>query len=140
MRRRSRGFTLVELLVAAAVIAVGMVYVLGAFGRCVTALAASHNMVTATYLLEGKLFELAELYRQENGAEEGTTEGAFEEPYARFTWTRVAAGVAADIGDELSRTTVLRNNLLEETVRVAWRQGAVEREVSVTRYVLRHKP
>ena len=43
-KKRRTGFTLVELLVAAAVIAVGMVYVLGALGRCMMALTSSERM------------------------------------------------------------------------------------------------
>ena len=137
--RRVEGFTLVELLVAAAIIAIGMVYVLGAFGRCVTTLTAARRMVTGTYLLDARLWELDELYRQDLGAEEGTMSGEFEEPNERFAWARTASGVKADIGDEFNQTGVLRDLYLEETVRVSWRQGASTRDVGVTRYVLKRQ-
>ena len=140
MRHRGRGFTLVELLVAAAVIAVGMVYVLGAFGRCMTVLTTARSTVTATFLLDNKLWELGELYRQAGGADAGTNDGTFEEPNERFAWTQTASGVTAEIGDEFNQTSILRDLFLEETVRVAWRQGKAEREVSTTRYVIRRKP
>jgi len=135
--RHTKAFTLVELLVAAAVIAVGMVYVLGALGRCMTALAASERMVTATFLLNNKLWQLDEIYRQDQGAEAGTDNGRFNEPYDGFEWTQATAPVSANLGDEFNQTTLLRDLFLEETVTVSWKQGAATRDISVTRYVPR---
>ncbi len=132
-------FTLVELLVAAAVIAVGMVYVLGAFGRCMTALTTSERMVTATFLLNNKLWRLDEIYRLNQGAEEGTDTGQFTEPYDRFEWTQSTTTISADVGDDFNQTTILREAFLEETVRVSWKQGRATRDISVTRYVPRRR-
>ncbi len=137
--RRERAFTLVELLVAAAVIAVGMVYVLGALGRCVTALTTSERMVTATFLLNNKLWQLDEIYRQDQGAEAGTDNGVFTEPYERFEWAQTTSMVPADVGDAFNQTTALREAFLEETVTVSWAQGKATRAISATRYVPRRQ-
>ena len=136
---RKKAFTLIELLVAAVVIAVGMVYVLGALGRCMTALTTSERMVMGTFLLNNKLWQLDETYRQDLGAMAGTDNGQFTEPYERFEWTQSASSVSAEIGDEFNQTTILRDALLEETVTVSWKQGKATREISVTRYVPRHQ-
>ncbi len=137
--RRGKAFTLVELLVASVVIAVGMVYVLGALGRCMTALATSERMVTGTFLLNNKLWQLDEIYRQDQGAEAGTDNGQFTEPYERFEWTQSASSVSAEVGDEFNQTAVLREAFLEETVTVSWKQGRTTRDISVTRYVRRRQ-
>jgi len=138
--RRKKAFTLVELLVASAVIAVGMVYVLGALGRCMTALAASERMVTASFLLNNKLWQLDELYRQDQGAEMGTDRGRFDEPYDLFEWEQFTTAVSAEVGDGYNQTTLLRDAFLEETVRVSWStQGQAARSISVTRYVPRRQ-
>jgi prepilin-type N-terminal cleavage/methylation domain-containing protein len=139
MRYPHKAFTLVELLVAVAVIAVGMVYVLSALGRCVMTLAIARQMVTASFLLDGRLWELDELYREEQGAEEGTDQGTFSEPYERFAWTRTTTGVSAQIGDEFNQTGTLRDAFLEETVRVFWQQGKATRDIGTTRYVVRRQ-
>ncbi len=138
-QRDKKAFTLVELLVAAAVIAVGMVYVLGALGRCMTALTASERMVTGTFLLNNKLWRLDEIYRHNEGAEEDTDSGRFTEPYERFEWTQSTTTVSACVGDEFNQTTALHEAFLEETVRVSWRQGKATRDISVTRYVPRRR-
>ena len=57
-KRHSKAFTLVELLIAVAVIAVGMVFILGALSQCVSAFTTAQNMVTANYLLNKKIWEI----------------------------------------------------------------------------------
>ena len=76
--RPKKAFTLVELMIAVAVIAVGMVFVLGAFSQCLSALTTARKMVTANYLLNGKLWESDLAIKQEIAA------------YKRFKATVVA--------------------------------------------------
>ena len=133
------GFTLIELLVAVTVIAVGMVYVLAGLARCATALSTSERMVTATFLLDNKLWQLDESYRMNQGALPDTDSGDFEDPYGNFMWTQSTTSVSADLGDQFNQTTALRDAVLEETVAVSWKQGRAMRDVSVTRFVARRQ-
>jgi prepilin-type N-terminal cleavage/methylation domain-containing protein len=131
---RPSGFTLVELLAATGVIAIGLVFVLGALGRCMTSLTVAQRMIEANYLLSDKMWESDLGRRAENGAQEGSWEGVFEAPNDRFNWTRLVAGVTADMGN---RSSVFNQTYAEETVRVLWMQGKTQRSVDVTRYVKR---
>lgn len=128
------GFTLVELLAAAAVIAVGMVFVLGALSRCMTSLAIAHRTIDGNYLLGEKLWEFDLERRANNGTEEGEWSDVFDAPNERFNWTRIVTGITADLGN---RTPVFNQTFAEETVSVAWMQGKTARSVDVTRYVNR---
>ena len=129
-------FTLVELLIAVTIIAVGMVFVLGALSQCVFSLNTAEKITTANYLLNKKIWEIDLAQKLNNGSEEGGWGEAFPEPYNNFNWTQNVSGISADFGNE---TTLLQDNLYEEKVGVSWKQGAGMRDISVVRYVKRKK-
>jgi len=133
MGKRS-GFTFVELLAATAVIAIGLVFVLGALGRCMTTLSVAKRTIDANYLLGKKLWEFDLERRAENGTEEGSWGGVFEAPNEHFNWSREVASVTSDFG---SRSSVFNQTFAEQTVRVLWMQGRAPRSVGVTQYVKR---
>jgi len=137
--RAGTGFTLIELLVAVTVIAVGMIYVLAGLARCATLLSTSERMVTGTFLLDNKLWQLDEKYREYQGADMTSDNGVFAEPYEKFMWAQSTTQVSADLGDQFNQTTTLRDAVLEETVTVSWKQGRTERDVSTTRFVVRRQ-
>ena len=126
------GFTLVELMAAVAVIAVGMVFVLSAFSQCASSLAIAQKMVTANYLLNGKIWEIDLAHKVNNGSEEGEWSGTFVSPNEEFNWTQIVQPVSADFGQE---TSFVQENLNEEILKIAWSQGKVAKDISVTRYV-----
>jgi len=130
--RPKKAFTLVELMIAVAVIAVGMVFVLGAFSQCLSALTTARKMVTANYLLNGKLWESDLAIKQENGSQEGEWSGVFLEPYESFNWTHKIKAVSVEFGNE-SLPGLERLN--EEIMKVSWLQGRQTKDISVVRYV-----
>jgi prepilin-type N-terminal cleavage/methylation domain-containing protein len=133
---RSSGFTLVELLVAVAVIAVGMVFVLGAFSQCMSSLTIAERMVTANGLLNAKIWEDNLALKASNGSETGEWSEVFTAPYEGFRWTHVVGDVAADFGNE---TLVVQENLNQDLWKISWTQGKIAKDVSVTRYVKKKK-
>lgn len=135
-KHRAPGFTLVEVFIAVAVIAVGMVFILGAFSQCMSALTTAQKMTTANYLLNVKMWEIDLNHTANDGSEEGEWEGAFDAPYQDFNWTHVVRGVSADFGNE---TFFIQQDLNEELFKVAWRQGKTIKDVSVVRYVKKKK-
>ncbi|OIO36229.1 MAG: hypothetical protein AUJ74_03160 [Candidatus Omnitrophica bacterium CG1_02_44_16] len=133
-----RAFTLVELMAAVAVIAVGMVFILGAFSQCMSSLATAEHKITANFLLNAKIWEEGLAIKENNGSEAGEWSEAFKPPYENFNWTRVVRdGVSAgDLGNE---SLFAQENLNEEESKVSWAQGKAVKDVTVTRYVKRKK-
>ncbi|MFH0877449.1 MAG: prepilin-type N-terminal cleavage/methylation domain-containing protein, partial [Candidatus Omnitrophota bacterium] len=125
-------FTLVELLVAVAIIAVGMVFILAGFSQCMASLSTARKMSVASFLLNKKIWEKAEFDWQTNGTEEGQWSGEFDEPYQDYSWVDVVGPVVADFGNE---TEVVNNLLLEETLTVLWSQTNRAKNLSIIRYV-----
>lgn len=130
--RPSSGFTLVELLVAVVVIAVGMVFVLGALGQCMNALTTAQKTARANYLLSQKIWSIDEERQLNGGSQEGAWNGIFEEPYADYNWTDEVRMIDEDFGNE---TVFIQKYLNEETLKVVWRQGRAGKDISITRYV-----
>jgi hypothetical protein len=119
-------------LIAVAVITVGMVFILGAFSQCMSALTTAQKMTTANYLLNAKMWDIDLNHTANDGSEEGEWYGAFDAPYQGFNWTHVVRGVLADFGNE---TFSVQQDLNEELFKVAWTQGKTVKDVSVVRYV-----
>ena len=130
--RFKQAFTLVELLVAVAVIAVGMVFVLGSFSQCMSGAGTARNMETAGYLLNAKLWEIDEARKVANATEEDFISGEFAAPYQSFNWSDTLSTITSDFGNE---SLVVRGNLTEETIKVSWKQGKTVKDVSVVRYI-----
>ncbi|MEW6324717.1 MAG: prepilin-type N-terminal cleavage/methylation domain-containing protein [Nitrospirota bacterium] len=117
-RHNSRGFTLVEVLLALGILAVALVALLTLRNRDVALQAQSRHLVTATALAKSKLEEISVI----DGAHEGEQSGDFGEDYPAYRWTRVAAP-APLLG------------WMELHVEVSWPEGAREERVELVTYV-----
>jgi len=132
LRISNFGFTLVELLAAVAVIAIGMVFVLGAFSQCMSSLTTIEKTVTANYLLNKKMWETDSNISGINFTETGSEQGDFEAPYENFSWTRTTGPISSDFGNE---TIFMQQGLFKETLKIGWLQGKKAQDLVVTRYV-----
>jgi type II secretion system protein I len=113
------GFTLIEVLVAVAVLAIGISAGVRAIGAMAQSSAAAEDRETAVRLAAERLAVL------EAGVEgtAGNAEGNFEtEP--RFRWQQSVAASSEQPG------------VLEATVTITWLDGAVERHYPVTTYLV----
>ncbi len=88
--RLPRGFLLVEAVLAAVVIAVGLVFVTRGFSSHVRALRAAEEYDTLTALARGKLLELeaSRMFEPDTSSDERA--GVFEAPRAAYEWRIVA--------------------------------------------------
>lgn len=81
-RRFSPGFTLLEVMVAVAIISIALVTLIGSQSQSVSLAGISRVTLTASRLAREKLAELA-LAEAEN---QGTESGRFDEPFADYGW------------------------------------------------------
>jgi prepilin-type N-terminal cleavage/methylation domain-containing protein len=125
-----KGFTLVELMVAVVVTAVGMVGVLSALNQCAVVMATSERQITANYLLNQKMWETQEMSRTGELAL-GKASGIFEAPYGDFNWTRTISEFPESFGNE---SETLKKYLVEENVTIGWQRRGTDRGLTVVAY------
>jgi general secretion pathway protein I len=83
-RPRQTGFTLVEVLVATAVLAIGLLAALTAFSMAARVTGASTNDTVVSFLAHEKLAEIQLLGREQLAP--GTTTGSFDPTYPDYSW------------------------------------------------------
>lgn len=128
-------FTLVELLVAVAVVAIGMVFVLGALSQCMAVLVTAQKTVEASYLLNEKAWEIDRAQARE-GSEKGAWEEPFPEPRQNYSWVLNITDFSTDFGAE---TEFVRDEFHDETIAVLWQQGRAKRDLTIQRYAKKKK-
>jgi len=111
------GFTLLEVMIALAVMAVTLLAVVKIQTETLAAVEEARMRMAASWLAQGKMSEL-EAYGPGN---EGMRTGDFEgEAFSRFRWSVHIT------------TSPLVGIVRKATVRVSWRQGEAERYVELT--------
>jgi len=112
-----------EVLVAVAILAVGVSLVLHAFAMSVAALEISRDSLHAGRLLREKMAEIQGVLREEGRLPDGPREGVFESaPDTGFRWRIDSAPI---------RVGPVQMGELTVTV---WRHGARRRDTLCTRY------
>jgi general secretion pathway protein I len=119
---RSAGFSLLEVLVAFAVLALSAGAVLQAFSNGLRGLALSEEYSRATLLAESNLASVA----GEDAFKQVEQTGSFDE---RYRWRRTIHPYARQ-GQEENAGSVMRP--YEVKVEVSWAEHGVERSVSLT--------
>jgi general secretion pathway protein I len=118
MRDTRSGFTLLEVVVALAVLAIALVALLTLRNRDVALQAHARHLVTATSLARAKLEELSRVA----GADQGETSGDFGEHYPGYVWKR-------------EEQPTLVPEWLEMKVTVNWPEGVRQEQVVLVTYV-----
>jgi prepilin-type N-terminal cleavage/methylation domain-containing protein len=114
----SRGFTLLEVLVATAVLGIAIAIVLQLFSANLRALAASEDYVSATKRAEAKMHEiLDDQALSETSMSETTGDGY-----------RIDVAITNVMAE---RTETLPVKLLEISMTVSWRKGMKERSLNL---------
>lgn len=121
--RLGRGFTLIEVLVALAILAMILAAGLQVFSQGTTALGHGQQHALAAELARSKLAEL-----DAAGFDVGVQSGAFEETEPPMRWTVTVENYPED---ELGPTEARNLAILAVRLDVAWDAGARSREVTL---------
>ena len=119
MGKLRSGFTLVEVLVAAVVLAIGISAGVRTLGAMTQASAAAADRETAVRLAGERLAMIEGV----EGVSAGNTQGQFETE-SRFHWQQQVSSAANVTG------------VLEVTVTILWQEGSATRHYAVSTYLL----
>jgi general secretion pathway protein I len=122
-RRPPRGFTLLEVMVAMAILATVLVVLLENHGSSLQLSERSRNVSIAINLAKDMMTDLETQGWPELGGDAGNFEQEYPNLYPNFRWERDVA--------ENAFWTYIR----ECTVRVFWREGPTEQKVELFEYI-----
>ncbi|HUJ18081.1 MAG TPA: prepilin-type N-terminal cleavage/methylation domain-containing protein [Nitrospirota bacterium] len=126
--RRSRGFTLLEVMVAVAIMAMVLVTLIGVKNRSMEDVLLAEHMTTATLLAKREMTDM--LQNRANLPKENESEGEFkEEEYKDYTWKKTIAPLTIETG-----TGTLPVTIKELKVAVLWKEGGRDESVELVSY------
>ncbi|HDM38018.1 MAG TPA: type II secretion system protein [Candidatus Omnitrophica bacterium] len=137
-----QGFTLLEVMVAVAILSLGLSVVIHSFSTSLQALDTSLNLSKVALLAQKKLSEI----ELEDFLTEGLTSGEFEEDYSDFSWQveihplRIEEDIwqmIEETGESIEMLTELENNpvLYQVTITISWQTGDHERNMRFVTYL-----
>jgi general secretion pathway protein I len=118
-----KGFTLLEVMIALAVVAIALITLLALANRMILVQAEQQNLTQATLLAEGKMTEYETMHRLGRDSDVAA-EGVFEKPFLQYRW-RITF-----------KDTVLPE-VLQVTVTVLWGAEKKIEKVDLTSFVFR---
>jgi type II secretion system protein I len=113
-RRSRRGFTIIEMIIAAILLVIGVAGALGAIGASTRTAGYASQIQTAALLAQRQLAETAS--QPDSLASGGEQEGTFDDPYSNYHWKQSVE--ATDF-----------QNLFQVTVTVMWGTNS-QREIT----------
>ena len=128
-RADAPGFTLLEVLVAVAIVGIALVGLLRLHLLSLDATLAAQDLTTAVLLAEGKMATF-----MAQSPQEGEDEGQFDGPdLERFSWTTSVTDYDIDLGEQNDGQEEAIG-LRHVTVSVHWREGNRNRSYSLETY------
>ena len=118
------GFTLVEVLVAISILAIGLVLVVQAMGRTQLAIRLSENLVRASYIAEEKMVRMELKVRDLGRAAFGGESGKEEFPGRVFEWQSTIRHFEQSSMDDESRLNKL-------SVNIDWQESSRQKNLEV---------
>lgn len=150
--KRNKGFTLLEIMVAMAILSISLVALLSFQGNTMITSGRAEKITEATMLARMRMgeieLELDKGLKKGEFPEEKTEEGEFEEPFNNYKWKFSIKGVklpAPVMGDEGSVENLIGRQLTEEiakTVRevkleIIWSELGEEQSINVVTHIVK---
>jgi len=130
MKNMKRAFTLVELMVAVSILAIGIILVLRSFLSASDALDISRAKIEATKFLENKMSELEESAKLDSGVE--TSEVQEQAVFLNRDATYIASITPAGETGESEAESKTYNQV---SLSLSWKQSNKERDAQINTYM-----
>ncbi len=149
---KERGFTLLEIMVAVAILSISLVALLNFQGNTMIKSGRAEKMTEATMLAKMRMaeveLEIEKIQKKGDFPEEKTEEGNFEEPFGAYRWKVSIKSIALPApvaGEEGSIEGLVGRQLTEEiakTVRevrldVFWEEMGEEQSINVVTHIVK---
>jgi prepilin-type N-terminal cleavage/methylation domain-containing protein len=124
LRTGSKGFTLIEIMLAVLILSFGLVLVLRSFATALDGLKRSENVKVASYLLEEKMEDIKEKAREGGGVTEGYSSGEVTISTPRECKWSIEV-VPSGVDENLNKVELV----------ISWTEGKSKRSLFATTYL-----
>lgn len=131
LRTGSKGFTLIEIMLAVLILSFGLVLVLRSFATALDGLKRSENVKAASYLLEEKMEDIKEKAKEEGGIVKGNSSGKF----GNNDYTDLKTDYTDHRWDLSVKQSGVDEDLNEVELVISWQEGKNKRSLFATTYL-----
>jgi len=138
----NKGFTLVEMMIAVSILAIGIVLVLRSLLNTLSVLDTVQNRVSAICFLEGKMNALEQTAIEEKGVEAGEGEPEKAQIGNRKAVFKVdikeveSGSEGTDAKEEKEKQKLMKIALIDEVkMNVSWEEGEVSKDETLVTYM-----